>query len=94
MILKFLFLVLICIIPLQAYTEENGVLILNDDDLTNITEIFPHLFIKYYVTWYTCDDEGASIVKNWPRFLKKLLRNFKHRILQVKIIEISSFSED
>jgi hypothetical protein len=26
--------------------------------------------------------------------LKKLLRNFKHRILQVKIIEISSFSED
>lgn len=55
MILKILILALVCLVPLQAYTEENGVLILTDDDMPNITEIFPHLFIKYYVPWYTCD---------------------------------------
>ena len=71
MILKFLFLALLCLIPLRAYTEENGVLILSDDDLTNITEIYPHLFIKYYVSWYTCDNVGANIVKNWPPFFRK-----------------------
>jgi hypothetical protein len=64
MILKIFILVLACLIPLQAYTEENGVLILTNDDLSNITDIFPHLFVKYYVPWYTCDNEGASIAKN------------------------------
>lgn len=64
MILKILILALVCLVPLQAYTEENGVLVLTDDDMSNITEIFPHLFIKYYVPWYTCDYQGANIAKN------------------------------
>jgi len=35
-----------------TYTEENGVLVLNNEDLANITQIFPNIFIDYYVPWY------------------------------------------
>ncbi len=84
MILKILILALVCLIPLQAYTEENGVLVLTNDDLSNITQIFPHLFIKYYVPWYTCDYQGASIARSWLLSLRKSLRNFMLETLLVQ----------
>lgn len=83
MIIRVLILALLCLVPLRAYTEENGVLVLTNDDISNITEIFPHLFIKYYVPWYTCDYEGASIAKNWLLSSRKSRNNFRRGILQV-----------
>lgn len=84
MIVRTLILALVCLAPLRAYTEENGVLVLTDEDMSNITQIFPHLFIKYYVPWYTCDYKGANIAKNWLLSSKKLPKNFRQGILQVR----------
>jgi hypothetical protein len=64
MILKIILLTVLCLIPTHSYTEENGVLVLTDEDLQNITDIYPHLFVKYYVPWYTCDNKGADIASN------------------------------
>jgi hypothetical protein len=76
-VLRLLLLAVVCLIPLSAYTEENGVLVLTEDDLSNITQIFPHLFVKYYVSWYTWDHAGASIARNWRPSSTKWLRSFR-----------------
>lgn len=51
MILKIVLLTIFCLLPVYAFTEEEGVLVLTDADLHNITTLFPHIFIKYYVPW-------------------------------------------
>lgn len=35
----------------SAYTEENGVLSLNDADLPQVFNDYPNLFIKFYTPW-------------------------------------------
>jgi hypothetical protein len=34
-----------------AYTEENNVLILTDEDLPGVTTEFPHILIEFYAPW-------------------------------------------
>jgi hypothetical protein len=64
MIYKILVIVLALLATINCYSEENGILILKDEDLNNITAIFPNIFIKYYVPWYTCNYLGVVIVNS------------------------------
>lgn len=94
MILQIVILALAALQPLLAYSEHNGVLILTDDDLNNITDIFPHLFVKYYVPWYTCDHTGADIASSSLPFSRKLLRIYRLRTPQVYLQRFSSLGQD
>lgn len=91
MIQKILVFLLFLAVLTQAYTEENGILVLEGKDLDTITETFPNLFIEFYVPWYTCGYVGANIVRNWLQFLTKSQRNLSNSSHQV---EIESFSPD
>lgn len=61
-------IIVLCALVFSAvsYTEENGVLILTDDDFPTITEEFPFLMIEFYAPWYLLFDAGVDTAKNWP----------------------------
>lgn len=48
----------------SAYTVENNVLILTDEDLPGVISEFPYILIEFYAPWYQIPYEGAVTARN------------------------------
>lgn len=59
-----MFLMLGLVLLAQAYTEENHVLVLTDEDLPGVISEFPYILIEFYAPWYSSSQAGADTAKN------------------------------
>jgi hypothetical protein len=73
----------------QAYTEENHVLILTDEDLPGVISEFPYILIEFYAPWYLISHSGAVTAKDSLPSTIKSPRNLMKQVLLVSINSLS-----